>query len=184
MNGTSNSFTLQDLTLDHVGALTEIVSHPDFFYPYINENNKNPAVEALNYCRLAERTRHAKNRSDWIKGVFNDNTDLLGVCVLVGAQPIYSDMPEQGLVAEIGYFIRAEDQNKKYGTRTAHMMAAWGHAQHNICALWATVDPDFKASQKILNGLGLTQTDYIPEGKYTDRHGNPRPRLKFEGRIT
>ena len=176
--------TLEDLRMEHLDQLTEIASHPDFFYPYLHRlSPNNPAEGAQKYCELAETVNNEPEQNSWIKGIFNENKQLIGVCVLVEAKPIDPDDVKQGLEAEIGYFIKAEEQHKGYASWAARLMTEWGHERHNICALRATVDPAFSYSIAILKQLGLHQTGDVAESDYTDKNNNLRPRLMFHGPV-
>lgn len=176
---------LDDLTMDHVDEVTAIISHPEFFYAYLNDDNKDPAVEARKYCQEAERARHAQNRNTWIKGIFNENGKLVGAIDLLDAQPKYPDVPELGKTAEIGYFVKYEEQGKGIAAWGVQTLVEWGREYQDICYLYGTADPENKPSIAILeNVLGLTQIAYIPQSQYKTRDGTEyRPRFKFEGMI-
>lgn len=185
MNDTFSRLYLDDITTDHVDDLITIVSHPKFFYPYLNDDNKDPAVEVGKYFQLIETSRKSKTPHTWIKGIFNENHQIIGACDMMDAEPKYPDVPELGKVAEIGYFLKHEEQRKGIGAWAAKTFVEWCHAEHDICYLWGTADPDNKPSIAILeNVLGLTKTGYIPQSKYKTRDGTAyRPRCKFEGLV-
>lgn len=163
---------IDELTWEDLPMLEKIFSDPDFYYPFTHQSkniNGTTFLEiAYNYIANAIHDQSQTQRDNWILAIRSKEQILLG-CVILYEFKNYC--------AEIGFFIDHKHQNKGIATRAAFSLIAWATANLHLKECWATVDPDFKASHRILQKLGMKQINYFEKSKYRDINGLIRPRI-------
>ena len=82
----------------------------------------------------------------------HDGTYIGGLC--------FKGLSSDG-VAEIGYGILEEYQNRGYGTEAVKAISGWAFKNPNLNAIEAETDPDNKASIRVLEKSG-----FITNGKF------------------
>jgi RimJ/RimL family protein N-acetyltransferase len=179
-------FIISELTMAHQNALYAIVANPKFFYPYINGNIDTRRMTLPDrvhlYIRGAENTAAQNPRKTYLMGIFDKNEcELFGVAVLaeIGADNALFTGADPDRDREIGFFVDADHHGKGIATEAAQALAAWGRSRIGLGKLWASVDPENKASCAILTKLGLQPVTYAMTSKFVDYKGNIRPRIIY-----
>ncbi len=169
--------TLDDLRLNDFSDVRRIASHPDFFYPFLNQNRRAPWFGALRFMWLCCWTRWRRPRH-WLKAIRAAPDRRLIGCVLI----LDLHVAEAGL-GEVAYFIAAPEHGQGIGSAAVASVVRWAYQHHGLRRLRANVDPENRASLAILQKIGMCEGRYISpsHSRFSDRDGTPRPYLELSG---
>ena len=72
---------------------------------------------------------------------------------------------EKGSVANLGYIINPDFQNKGYATEAATKLISFGFKKIKLAVIYATCDTRNTASSKVMENLGMKKVGYIKNHK-------------------
>jgi RimJ/RimL family protein N-acetyltransferase len=157
-----------DVGNDLDGALAiagdEEVTRLMMFEPQTRDSERAALTAMMERARLAER-------HEWdLVAELVDGNGLVGmgrIGLTDGA----------GVVADIGYVVRRDAWGNGYGTEIASLLVRFGFTVLGVHRIWATTHPDNRASQRVLEGVGMTYEGRMREHVFA--HGTWRDSLVY-----
>lgn len=87
---------------------------------------------------------------------------------------------ESSQVANLGWAINPEFQNKGYATEAAKVLVEFGQCELNLSVIYATCDSRNASSYKVMEKLGMTRVDFIRGIKEVKGHVRDSYRYEFK----
>lgn len=166
---TTSRLILRECSLDDLPAFYEIDSDPEVvrfvsYGPWTLEECRNDLTD-----HLAEQ--HASPRfSYYLAVILAVEERLIGLCAL----DITSHKHQE---AELGYALNRRYWGQGYSTEAAHALLTFGFSTLNLHRIFATCHPENRASERVLQKLGMQSEGRLRENKLS--HGQWRDSLLY-----